>query len=168
VRPTNDKQLRTRVKLFGNLLGRVLRRHAGEDVFDAVEQLRQGHIRLRKMDSKRIRRDLSKLVQTLDAESITHVVRAFSTYFSLVNIAEEAYSHQLRHEQERLEGPNWAGSFDITLQEFLRQGVSAAQVQSLLNQLMYMPVFHRAPDRIQAPHHHGSVAPHFRDGGTTR
>lgn len=143
--PTNDKQLRARVKLFGNLLGRVLHRHAGADVFNAVEQLRQGHIRLRRMDSKRIRRNLRRLVETLDAESITHVVRAFSTYFSLVNIAEEAYSHQLRHEQERLEGPNWPGSFDITLQEFLRQGVSAAQVQLLLNQMMYMPVFTAHP-----------------------
>ena len=41
-RPITDKQLRARVKLFGNLLGRVIRRHAGEDVFNAVETLRQG------------------------------------------------------------------------------------------------------------------------------
>jgi phosphoenolpyruvate carboxylase len=144
-RPINDKQLRARVKLFGNLLGRVIRRHAGEDVFNAVETLRQGHIRLRKLDSRRIRRDLNRLVETLDAETLMHVVRAFSTYFSLVNIAEEQFQHRVRHEQERLEGPAWAGSFDMTFQELLREDVSASQIQTLLNQLVFQPVITAHP-----------------------
>ncbi len=144
-RPITDKQLRARVKLFGNLLGRVIRKHAGEDVFNAVETLRQGHIRLRKLDSKRIRRDLSRLIETLDAETLMHVVRAFSTYFSLVNIAEEQFQHRVRHEQERLEGPSWSGSFDMTFQELLREDVSATQIQTLLNQLVFQPVITAHP-----------------------
>ena len=84
---TDDEQLRARVKLFGNILGNVLREHAGEQVFDAVESLRQGHINLRKEDDLAKRKELAKLVESLDAEKLTHVVRAFSTYFSLVNIA---------------------------------------------------------------------------------
>ena len=44
----DDEQLRARVKLFGNILGQVLHEHAGEQVFDAVETLRKGHINLRK------------------------------------------------------------------------------------------------------------------------
>ena len=41
---TTDKQLRARVKLFGNLLGNVLLSNAGTKVYDAVEKLRVGFI----------------------------------------------------------------------------------------------------------------------------
>ena len=46
-----DKALRTRVKLFGNLLGNVLQKQAGSDVLEAVETLRKGYISLRKKES---------------------------------------------------------------------------------------------------------------------
>ena len=39
---SQDKQLRSRVKLFGNILGNVLLEHAGKKVFSAVESLRKG------------------------------------------------------------------------------------------------------------------------------
>ena len=48
VSPSQDKALRSRVKLFGNILGDILKDHAGERVFAAVEALRKGHIGLRK------------------------------------------------------------------------------------------------------------------------
>ncbi|MDH5369740.1 MAG: hypothetical protein OEW99_06935, partial [Gammaproteobacteria bacterium] len=44
---SHDKQLRSRVKLFGNILGKVLLEHAGKEVFSAVEKLRKGHLSLR-------------------------------------------------------------------------------------------------------------------------
>ena len=144
-RPKTDKELRARVKLLGNLLGDVLRQHAGEDVFDAVETLRTEHIRLRKRENVRKRRELTRLLGSLDAETLTHVVRAFYTYFSLANIAEESYQHHQRHSQERLDGPSWSGSFDLTLQELLRQGMSGLQLQALLNQLVFMPVITAHP-----------------------
>ena len=144
-RPKTDKELRARVKLLGNLLGDVLHQHAGEDVFDAVETLRTEHIRLRKRDNTRKRRELTRLLGSLDAETLTHVVRAFYTYFSLANIAEESYQHHQRYSQERLDGPSWNGSFDLTLQELLRQGMSGLQVQALLNQLVFMPVITAHP-----------------------
>ena len=46
-----DKLLRRQVKLFGNILGEMLRDHAGQRVFAAVEALRKGHIGLRKQDN---------------------------------------------------------------------------------------------------------------------
>ena len=46
-----DKQLRSRVKLFGHLLGNVLLSQAGAKVYDSVEKLRTGFISLRKEDN---------------------------------------------------------------------------------------------------------------------
>lgn len=141
----NDKKLRARVKLFGNLLGNVLRSQAGGRVFVAVETLRKGYIRLHKEDSPSLRAKLNRLIQGLDPETLTHVVRAFSTYFSLVNLAEEAHQHQLRHRQRRAGLPLWTGSFEQALIEFRKENISAAQLQTILNSLMYNPVITAHP-----------------------
>ena len=141
----NDKQLRARVKLLGKLLGNVLHTQAGGHVFEAVEELRKGYINLQKKDNPRKRERLAKLIGKLDPDTLTHVVRAFSTYFSLVNLAEEANQHQQRFHQIRKGGPLWVGSFDHTLRLFHAQGISGEQLQVLLDKLVYMPVFTAHP-----------------------
>jgi len=141
----SDKQLRARVKLLGKLLGNVLRAQAGGHVLVAVETLRKGYISLQQEESPRRRARLTKLIGKLDPDTLTHVVRAFSTYFSLVNLAEEANQYQLRTERIRKGGPLWVGSFDHTLRQFHAQGISAEQLQDLLNKLAYIPVFTAHP-----------------------
>ncbi len=141
----DDKRLRSRVKLFGNILGQILHDHAGDKVFNAVEALRKGHISLRKADDLRKRQRLAALIESLDPESLAHVVRSFSIYFSLVNIAEEAYQHKQRRREVSRDGPLWVGSFDATMREFYQEGISTEQLQYLLDRLAYIPVFTAHP-----------------------
>ncbi|HEB85765.1 MAG TPA: phosphoenolpyruvate carboxylase [Gammaproteobacteria bacterium] len=141
----DDKALRSRVKLFGNILGHILHDHAGKQVFDAVETLRRGHISLRKTDNSRKRQKLGRLIESLDAKSLEHVVRAFSIYFSLVNIAEEAWQHRQRRRIAGRNGPSWRGSFNTTLRELHKQNINAVQMQRLLDNLAYIPVFTAHP-----------------------
>ncbi|MFQ5470477.1 MAG: phosphoenolpyruvate carboxylase [Gammaproteobacteria bacterium] len=141
----SDKKLRARVKLFGNLLGNVLRAQAGGRVFVAVETLRKGYISLRKEDNTRKRERLHRIIKKLDPEVLTHVVRAFSIYFSLVNIAEEAHQHQLRKRSTRKGKAQWTGSFDETVQESFDQGINREQLQNILNHLRYTPVITAHP-----------------------
>jgi len=143
--PPNDKKLRARVKLFGNLLGNVIKNLAGTHVYDAVEKLRKGYISLRKIDNPKKRAQLMAFIETLDADTLTQVVRAFSLYFSLINIAEEDYQHQQRREQVYSGKSLWLGSFDHTLEQFRLEGMDASQVQDLLDQLAYIPVFTAHP-----------------------
>ena len=91
----SDKQLRSRVKLLGKLLGKVLLKHEKPEVFHAVESLRTGFIELRKRNSEPKRRDLIQLIDGLSPHAVNQVVRAFALYFNLVNIAEEDYLHRL-------------------------------------------------------------------------
>jgi phosphoenolpyruvate carboxylase len=98
---STDKQLRSKVKLLGTLLGNVLLANAGAKVYDAVEKLRVGFIELHKEEDAEKRAHLMTLIASLDEETLTQVVRAFSTYFSLVNVAEEASQLQLRRRQIR-------------------------------------------------------------------
>ncbi len=141
----SDKELRSRVKLLGSLLGNVLHTQAGGRVLKVVEMLRKGYIGLRKQPNPRKRRRLAQLISTLDTETLSHVIRAFSTYFSLVNIAEEDHQHRQRRLQVRAGGPLWVGSFDHTLRQLHSQGVKAEQLQSLLDRLAYIPVITAHP-----------------------
>lgn len=140
-----DKQLRSRVKLFGNLLGKTVEQQAGSEALAAVETLRKGYISLRRSENPRKRQRLAKFIAELDEGTLTHVVRAFSIYFSLVNIAEEAYQHRERRRQVHSGGPLWVGSFDSVLRDFTAQGVGIDEVQQLLDRLAYMPVFTAHP-----------------------
>jgi len=143
--PPRDKELRSRVRLFGNLLGEVLATQAGPSVLASVETLRKGYIRLRKEDNPALRARLAKKIDQLDPETLNHVVRAFNLYFSLVNIAEEAFQHKERRRHVRQGGPLWRGSFDHTLREFNKRGISAGELQSLLDRTLYLPVFTAHP-----------------------
>ena len=140
-----DESLRSRVKLFGNILGDILRDHAGDKVFSAIEALRQGHISLRREDNSQQREELVELIDSLDQITVTHVVRAFSLYFSLVNIAEEDFQQKYRKSLITAEGLQWQGSFDTTITELKEQNLSQDKIQELLNQLTYTPVFTAHP-----------------------
>ncbi|NOX42266.1 MAG: phosphoenolpyruvate carboxylase [Gammaproteobacteria bacterium] len=145
ITPPNDKQLRNRVKLFGNLLGNVLEQQAGGRVLSSIETLRKGHINLRENDNPQKRKRLNQIVSILDPDTLDNVVRAFGTYFSLLNIVEEAYQHRIRRLRVRTGGPLWPGSFDATFRAFKSQGINEEQLQLLLNKLAYIPVFTAHP-----------------------
>jgi phosphoenolpyruvate carboxylase len=140
-----DKELRSRVRLFGNLLGEVLREHAGADILVTVESLRRGYIRLRREENPRLRARLTREINELDPRALTHVIRAFNLYFSLVNLAEEAFQHRQRRKQARRYGHLWIGSFQRTLQDFQTSGIGPEALQQLLNQTLYLPVFTAHP-----------------------
>lgn len=140
-----DKELRARVRLFGDLLGDVLSDQESGLVLSAVETLRKGFIRLRQEDSPRLRARLLSVINGLDPQLLTHVVRAFNVYFSLVNIAEQTFQHRQRRRELSTGGPLWLGSFDHTLRQFRDQGLDTDQLQSLLDQTRYIPVFTAHP-----------------------
>jgi len=141
----NDKALRSRVKLLGNLLGEVLREQAGTRVFNAVEQLRQGYIRLHKKEDLRLRERLAKFIDALPQDDLVLVIRAFNTYFSLVNIAEEEFQHLQRRRLLQKGYGLWAGSFEETFRALQSQGINPGQIQYLLDQTRYLPVFTAHP-----------------------
>ena len=145
MKQSGDKDLRSRVRLFGDLLGEVLREQAGDSLLSSVEALRKGYIRLRGQENPKQRARLTKIIDNLNPDVLTDVIRAFNLYFSLVNIAEESFQHRQRRRQARKHGQLWYGSFTQTLQEFHDEGVGPGQLQTLLNEALYLPVFTAHP-----------------------
>ncbi len=141
----DDKDLRARVRLFGQLLGTVLAEQERPQVLETVEMLRKGFIALRKDEHLADRRELMALIGRLEPQTLAHVVRAFSIYFLLSNIAEEDWAHQLRRRQVDRGARLWYGSFDDTLRTLRDQGVTADKLQELLDRLRFQPVITAHP-----------------------
>jgi phosphoenolpyruvate carboxylase len=141
----DDKDLRARVKLLGSMLGDVLHTQERGEVLDTVETLRKGFIDLRSHENPAKRAQLMELIGRLDPDLLCHVVRAFSMYFLLANIAEEDGAHQDRRRRVQKGERLWYGSFDHTLHGLQEQGVGAEQVALLLSSLRYQPVFTAHP-----------------------
>ena len=141
----NDAQLRSSVKLLGKLLGNIIKSHAGDKVYIAVEKLRKGFINLRK-DNNQIKHDqLIRYIGKLDPITLKNVIRSFSKYFALVNVAEEAYQHINRTDRLKSGFDSWEGSFDQTLRECKASEMDDTQLESLINSLRYIPVFTAHP-----------------------
>ncbi len=141
----NDAQLRSAVKTLGKLLGNIIKTHAGHDVYIAVEKLRKGFINLRK-DNNQIKHDqLIRYIEKLDSKTLKNVIRSFSKYFALVNVAEEAYQHISRTDRLKSGFESWEGSFDQTLRDCNDSNIDVSKLQELINSLHYAPVFTAHP-----------------------
>ena len=140
-----DKSLRARVKLIGKLLGEVLQRQENGEILESVEHLRKGFIQLHKQDDPQLRRELKDYIEKQTPERLTHVVRAFNIYFSLIRLVEEGHQYHYRFDQAMVKEPLWYGSFNETLKQFKADGIDAQTLQGLLDRLAFVPVFTAHP-----------------------
>lgn len=140
-----SQQLQQDIDLFTRLLGDVLRQHSRKRVLVMVERLREGFLELRRQEDAELRGRLIERIESLDHQTLGEVIRAFNIYFALVNIAEEVNGHLSRREHVSSGEPLWVGSFDHTVRSFQADGVAPEHFQSLLEHLLYLPVFTAHP-----------------------
>jgi phosphoenolpyruvate carboxylase len=114
-------------------------------VLVVVERLRDGFMQLREQEDPERREKLMKRIQSLDPQTLAEVIRAFTIYFGLVNVAEELNAHLARMEVIAAGQRLWVGSFDDTVRRFKEDGISPEHFQSLLEHLIYLPVFTAHP-----------------------
>lgn len=141
---TKDQPLRDDVRILGTLVGDLLRDQGGVKLFELVETARLRSIR-RRENNERPGEELADLVRNLDLSLAMEVIRAFSTYFQVVNIAEKV--HRIRRRREYLQeyGQYQPGGFEETLVKLKAAGLSSEDVQSLLDNLRIEPVFTAHP-----------------------
>ena len=141
-----DRRLRARVKLLGGLLGDVIEEQSGAKVFRAVEHLRRGYVSLKKRENDEKRRRLLRYIDKLDLATVEQVIRAFSIYFSLVNVAEEIARHQrFSHAMRDREKRRKDGSLEGALAILKENEIGAEDVAKLFARLCYIPVFTAHP-----------------------
>ncbi len=141
----DEKKLRHGIRLLDSLLAEVLETEADAEVVATVRQLQRDFTNLHHHDMPAKMQHLFTLIEPLQPDVLSAVVRAFNLYFSLVNIAEESYGLSLRRRQAEQGGHFWQGSFHDTLLHLKQAGVNAAQLQTLLDELLYLPVMTAHP-----------------------
>ena len=96
--PAVQKALGSDIRLLGDLLGRTIRRLAGETAFQLEEEVRAAAKELRANPSPEAARTLRDRLGQLDLPALRTLTRAFSVYFDLINLAEQqARVRALRH-----------------------------------------------------------------------
>src|SRR5881397_1969303 len=84
-----DARLRTDIPLLGRILGDTVRDQEGAEVFDLVERIRQTSIRFHRDEDKLARRELETILDSMSTSDTVRIVRAFSYFSHLANIAED-------------------------------------------------------------------------------
>jgi phosphoenolpyruvate carboxylase len=132
--------LRAEIRLLGQLLGETLREHEGLPLYELEESIR---LRTKALRQQHDAADEAALVAELDRislEDAARLVRAFATYFQLVNLAE--LERQARSVQE---SGDERGEFDRLLAACVAQHVPAERIARMLGQLEVRPVLTAHP-----------------------
>ena len=133
-----DAQLRDDVRTLGALVGDVIREQCGDAFFQLVERARQASIA--GADD-----ELQALVKGLPPRDAETLVRAFSAYFEVVNLAERIHRIRRRRDYLRSASEPQEGSLQATVAQLAAAGVTPPQVAALLQRLRVEPVFTAHP-----------------------
>jgi phosphoenolpyruvate carboxylase len=138
-----DQPLRDDVSELGALVGAMLREQGGVELYERVEEARRTAIRRR--EGHRIAAEqFAGIVEGLSAEDAAGLIRAFSTYFQTVNLAERVHRIRRRRDYEREDLPQPDGLRDC-LERLQSAGVSRETVMAALDGVQFVPVFTAHP-----------------------
>ncbi len=140
-------RLSEQIHLLGDMLGDTIMEQEGNALFERVEQIRAYAKAHRKGDGA-AGLTLLELVQTLPLDEARGVVKAFATYFQLVNLAEEEERVRVlrrRSEEASARGAALPETIAAAVSTLHASGVSAEAMQGLLDNLLIMPVFTAHP-----------------------
>ncbi|HEX9208392.1 MAG TPA: phosphoenolpyruvate carboxylase [Steroidobacteraceae bacterium] len=142
--PSKDTALRDDVHALGSLVGEMLRDQGGDRLFDEVEGDRQLAIRRRDGDSD-ASVQLVVRAECRGPEQAADLIRAFTAWFQMVNMAEKV--HRVRRRREYLNDssrPQPAGLTEC-FQRLQTLGYSLERTVALLGQISIEPVFTAHP-----------------------
>ncbi|HEU4845866.1 MAG TPA: phosphoenolpyruvate carboxylase [Burkholderiaceae bacterium] len=144
-----DAPLKEDIRLLGRLLGDVLRDQEGEEVFAVVETIRQTAVRFRREADAGAAKELDGMLKILTREQTISVVRAFSYFSHLANIAED--QHHIRRRRAHLlagSAPQ-QGSINFALCKLKEAGVAQDTVSTFFQDALIAPVLTAHPTEVQ-------------------
>ncbi|RMH54694.1 MAG: phosphoenolpyruvate carboxylase [Deinococcus-Thermus bacterium] len=151
-------ELKREVDLLGRALGKAIRTLSGERVFALEERIRELTKALRHAPSEAGRQELLGLIQGLSLLEAEAVVRAFSTYFHLVNLAEERQRVRVNREREKRSTPQAprSESFLALVGQLKAQGLGYEEVVAVFSRLRLHLTFtaHPTETRRRTQRHH--------------
>ena len=142
------KPLHQEVRYLVDCLSKVLLEQEGKAFVELVESVRQSAKDLRRRYSPALEAELLKKISALDLPKKTRLIRAFTVYFQLVNLAEE--KHRIRRKRAyETQGAVQPGSIEHIVQKIKDDGVPFSRLEKFLSQLSIELVLTAHPTEAQ-------------------
>jgi phosphoenolpyruvate carboxylase len=136
------------IRLLGRILGEVIREQEGLAAFELVERVRQLSVAYRMKSDATAGRALDRLLKNLSNDQTVSVIRAFSYFSHLANIAEDRH-HVRRREHHEQQGHLQAGSLAMSFERLARAGIGAHTIAQSLQRAYVSPVLTAHPTEVQ-------------------
>lgn len=141
--------LRQDIRNLGKTLGNVITECEGEDVFNAVENLRQTAVKFRRQGLDKDNQLLKQQIQRLASGQANSIVRAFSYFLHLSNIAEDRDQTRRKHKLWQEQGEALPGSLQHAIKLLHEAGLDNEQILADLSKACIMPVLTAHPTEVQ-------------------
>ena len=136
------------IRLLGRILGDVIREQEGTAAFELIEQVRQLSVAFRRDADHEAERALKKLLKGLSGDQTVSVIRAFTYFSHLANLAEDRHHIRRRTLRERA-GDTQEGSIEVALARLRWAGIAPKTIAETLASSYVAPVLTAHPTEVQ-------------------
>jgi phosphoenolpyruvate carboxylase len=135
-------------RFLGRILGDTVRAQEGEAIFELIERIRQTSVRFRRHADADAPAALERLLDGLSQQEGIHVVRAFSYFLQLANIAEDQHAIRRMRDLLRAGDSLHEGSLSLALERVFAAGRADA-LPSFFHAAKVVPVLTAHPTEVQ-------------------
>ena len=148
-----DARLKQEIQLLGRLLGDVIRATNGDVIYERIEQIRKLAVALRRQsggeDLASLKSQRDHELDGLSIEQTLNVVRAFSHFSLLANIAEDLHQNRRRRAYRMAGSPPQTGSLRHALDTLAAQSVPKLDIRAWLQGAVVSPVLTAHPTEVK-------------------
>ena len=144
----NERPLREDIRLLGRILGDTVREQEGAAAFELVERIRKLSVAFRRDADHEADRALKSLLKSLSGAQAVSVIRAFTYFSHLANLAEDRHHIRRREVHERA-GDTQDGSIEVALARLRWAGISPRVISQTLAGSHISPVLTAHPTEVQ-------------------
>lgn len=141
-----EKALKENIRYLGRVLGEVITAKDGKATFDVIENIRKAAVRVHREQEPEAAEHLDKMLKNLSREQTISVVRAFSYFKHLVNIAEDHFSHQIARLNEDTPAP---GMLSHSLNKIASRELAFKDIDDFFKSALVSPVLTAHPTEVQ-------------------
>jgi phosphoenolpyruvate carboxylase len=149
--PQGDTEapLRADIRMLGRLLGDTVRQQEGAAAFELIERIRTTAVAFRRDDDQQARRSLEQLLDGLSRDETMIVVRAFSYFSHLANIAEDLHYVRRAREHQIAHAPAREGTMRWAFDRAETAGCTPAAIEQFFAEALVSPVLTAHPTEVQ-------------------
>ena len=144
-----DLPLKEDIRFLGRILGDVVREQEGDEVFDLVETIRKSSIAYLRDADANTKAEFESILNDLTPVEAVQVVRAFSYFSHLANMAEDQHHIRRTRAHELAGSPARNGTMDKAFERAASEGATAESLLEFFNEAHIGAVLTAHPTEIR-------------------